>query len=453
MDDLVLRRMPHSLEAESAVLGAMLLDSRCVSDILGKKLQPDDFYLEANRNIYDTIVSMFNYAQPIDAVTVLEQMHQNGTSTEGTARYLAELVSLTPTTTNAVQYAEIVSDKSLLRAIAETSDEITGLVHTGGSAGDVLELAEQKIFALRQGQLRGGLLPVSQILQKAYQRIHEAAKRDNAISGLPTGLPDLDRAIMGLNESDLIVLASRPGMGKTSIALNIAMHVAKSADKAVAIFSLEMSGEQLGLRLFSGESYIDATRLKSGHLSQQEWTKLKDAAVAISRTNLFINDNPALTVSDMLAQCRRVKDLGLVVVDYLQLLTASGFSGAASNQNRIQIVSDISRFFKIMAKELNVPVIVLSQLSRAVESRGGDKGDKRPMLSDLRESGAIEQDADVVLALYREGYYNKECENPAAAECIVLKNRHGDTKTVHLQWVAEYTTYTSVERWHDDEEN
>ena len=444
MDELLSRQTPHSLEAEQSVLGSMLIDARCIPDVL-TVLRPGDFYLEANRDIYETILTMFNYAQAIDPVTVLDQMRSGGQASEGTPRYLVELMNITPTAVNVLEYAKIVADKAQLRAVGEASGEITELVYSGGgSADEVLEMAEKKIFGLRQDRTTGGLEPVSRVLLQAYAKINEAAKRDASIPGISTGLADLDAATMGLNNSDLIFIASRPGMGKTSIALNVALHAAKSSGKAIAIFSLEMSREQLGMRLLSGESHVDSKLLQTGRLSKDDWDKLARAAAAISRTNILIDDNPALTVSDMNAQCRRVKDLGLVVIDYLQLMTSAGFDRSAHNQNRTQIVSEISRFLKIMAKELNVPVVCLSQLNRA----SADRANKRPVLSDLRESGSIEQDADIVLGLYREGYYEPETENPNAAECIILKNRHGEVGTVDLVWVPEFTSYRSVDRRH-----
>ena len=437
MDELLGRVMPHSQEAEQAVLGAMLIDPKRVPAVL-TILKPSDFYLETNRAVYETILSMFNYAQTIDPITVLEKMRLSGEAAERASRYLVELMNITPTAVNVMEYAKIVADKALLRSVVETSGELVDLVHSGGgSARDVLEVAEKKIYSLRRDQATGGLTPVSQILQDAYAKINEAAKRDQDIPGITTGLPDLDRTIMGLNDSDLIFIASRPGMGKTSIALNLALAAAKHSEKAVAIFSLEMSREQLVTRLLSSESHVDSKKLQTGNLSQEDWKKLGKAAMGISKTNIYIDDNPSLTVSDMNAGCRRIRDLGLVIIDYLQLMTSAGFSQSAYNQNRTQVVSEISRFLKIMAKELNVPVVCLSQLNRA----SADRKDKRPVLSDLRESGSIEQDADIVLGLFREGYYDNTVENPYLVECLVLKNRHGEVGTVQLEWQPQYTSF------------
>lgn len=447
MDELLHRVMPHSLEAEQAVLGAMLIDSRCVPEVISK-LKAADFYLETNRNIYETILTMFNYSEAIDPVTVLEKMRLNGEATESTPRYLVELMNITPTTTNVMEYASVVSDRSLLRAVAETAGEITDIVHAGGGTADeVLEVAEKRIYDLRKGRTTSELEPIGPVLKRVYDKVLEAEKHGSDIPGITTGLPDLDHAIKGLNDSDLIFIASRPGMGKTSIALNITLSAAKSSGKAVAIFSLEMAREQLAMRLLSSVSHVDGEKLKTGRgITKEEWNQLIRSAADISRSKIYLNDNPTLTVSEMNAQCRQVPDLGLIVIDYLQLMSSAG-GQVGYNQNRVQVVSEISRFLKIMAKEHNVPVICLSQLSREVEKRE----DKRPRLSDLRESGSIEQDADIVMGLFREGYYDKGAENPNSAECIILKNRHGDTRTVSLLWQPQYTTYTSLDKRHDVE--
>jgi len=449
MDELTYRRMPSSLEAEQAVLGAMLIDARCVADVIGA-VRSQDFYNKVNQDIFDTIYSMFNYSMVIDPVTVLEQMKVNGVYSEETSSaYLMQLMKITPTAANVMQYAAIVRDKALLRGIAEAGSEInTMAMEDAGEASTILEAAEKKVYALRQGRSIGGLEPVSKVLVDVYAQLSEAAKSESSIPGLSTGLPDLDRFIMGLNKSDFILIASRPGMGKTSLALNMAMHVAKTSGKTVAIFSLEMSREQLCLRLLSGESFIDNKKLQTGRLTNADWQKVAAAAGIISGVDIRINDNPSLTVAEMNAQCRRIADLGLVVIDYLQLMQSADAGQRYSGENRQQVVSDISRMLKIMAKELNVPVVCLSQLSRANETRQN----KRPLLSDLRESGAIEQDADVVMGLYRDDYYDKETEHANLAECIVLKNRRGETGTVELQWLPEFTTFSSVERRYDEDD-
>ena len=440
-EELLLKQLPHSVAAEQAVLGSMLIDSRCIPEVIDK-LRPDDFYLQQNREIYETIYSMFNYSLTIDPVTVLEHMRQNGVYDENLSRgYLLQLMDTTPTAANVKEYIEILKDKALLRRVAETAGDLTAMIQQGTDTGqDILEAAEQRIYAIRQGRAARGLTPISDVLIDVYDRLSELAASDSAIPGMSTGLRDLDRAISGLNKSDLILLAARPGMGKTSMALNILLEAGKKSGKTVAFFSLEMSREQLALRLISSECFVDNKKLVTGKLTEEDWEKVAIAADSLTRSKILIDDDSSVTVADINAKCRRVDNLGLVIIDYLQLMQSAG-GKARSGDNRQQIVSDISRSLKIMAKELNVPVLCLSQLSRANESRT----DKRPMLSDLRESGAIEQDADIVLFLYRDGYYNKDSENPNLAECIVAKNRHGETRTVEMQWLPEFTTFSDIE--------
>ena len=335
-----------------------------------------------------------------------------------------------------------------MRQVAFAAGSITAMVQQGtGSAGDMLEAAEQRIYAIRRGRSAQNMVPISVVLQSVLERLGElTAAGGETMPGLTTGFSDVDRKINGLNKSDLLLLAARPGMGKTSMALNVAVNAAKASQKTVAVFSLEMSREQLVTRLLAGEGLIDNTRLVTGNLRESDWVRIAEGASTLSRLDIRIDDNPLLTVADMNAKCRRLDNLGLVVIDYLQLMTSAGGKGY-SGENRQQAVSDISRMLKIMAKELNVPVICLSQLSRANESRQ----DKRPMLSDLRESGAIEQDADVVIGLYRDGYYNKESETPNLAEAIILKNRKGQTGTVELSWLPEYTSFSSIEKRREDD--
>lgn len=448
MDELLGKRIPHSAEAEQAVIGSMLIDPRCISDVL-TVVKAADFYIQQNREIFETIYAMFSYSQTVDPVTVLDQMRVRGVLRDNSSAYLMELMQITPTAANVMKYAEIIKDRSLLRNLSAVADDIGGMITEGsGDAESVLEAAERRIYALRQDRNIGGLMPVSSVVQNAFSQISAAAENESSVPGLSTGLVDLDKTILGLNKGDLILIASRPGMGKTSIALNIALHVAKTSEKAVAVFSLEMSREQLAIRLLASEALVDSQKLLTGRIGKDEWRRIVTAASVISSTSMCIDDNPTLSVADMNAQCRRLDNLGLVVIDYLQLMQSAGSGHSWSNESRTQAVSDMSRMLKIMAKELNVPVICLSQLSRANESRQN----KRPMLSDLRESGAIEQDADIVIGLYRDGYYNKESAAPNLAEAIVLKNRHGETGTIELMWLPEYTTYSSYEKRHDDED-
>ncbi len=446
MDELFVKQMPHSTEAEQAVLGAMLMDSKCIADVI-TVLSADDFYVDINKHIYETIYSMFNYSKTVDPVMVLNSMVSMGYANEQTYDYLYHLMELTPTVANVMEYVGIIKDRSILRQIAEVGNEISAIAKDPSSeAPRVLDIAEQKIFSIRQGRSAKGLEPISRVLVEVYTHLSEAAKNGSKLPGLSSGLTDLDNAIMGLNKSDLIIIASRPGMGKTSIALNMALHVAKTSSKAVVMFSLEMSKEQLCLRLLSSESFVDFRKLQTGALSDDDWRKVANASATIGATDIHFDDNPMLSVADMNAACRRIKDLGLVVIDYLQLMQSAGSPGGHAGENRTQVVSDISRMLKIMAKDLNVPVICLAQLSRANESRTN----KRPMLSDLRESGSIEQDADIVIGLYRDDYYNQETETPNIAECIILKNRRGETRTVNLRWLPEFTSFSTLDTVHEE---
>ena len=444
LDELMRQRLPHSVEAEQAVIGAMLIDANCVPDVLGL-LRPGDFFIPQNRDIFESIYTMFSLSQTIDPVTVLGHMRTHGLFDENTSRqYLMSLMQVTPTAAHVTEYAQIVCDRSLLRQVAEASAEISALVQEGqGEAMTILDAAEQRIYAIRQGRSDQSLQTVGDILQDVFDRLDELVKNKGQLPGLPTGLSEVDNQIGGLGRSNLILIASRPGMGKTSIALNIALNAVRQSGKAAAFFSLEMSREQLVMRLLSSEAFIDSKKLLTGDLSMEEWNRLIDASRSLTKLDLRFDDNSSIGVAEMKAKCRRVDNLGLIVIDYLQLM-----QGSRRTENRVQEVAEISRNLKIMAKDLNVPVLCLSQLSRAAETRS--EKNKRPMLSDLRESGAIEQDADVVMFLYRDKYYNEDTEDQNDAECIIAKNRHGDTGTVHLQWVAQYTTFTSREWQHNE---
>ena len=446
-EDLLLRQMPHSLEGEQAVLGSMLIDPGCVKEVMDK-LKGEDFYLRQNREIFETIYTMFSYSRPIDGITVFESLQKAGVSDENTRSYLAQLMEITPTAANVMEYVAIVRDKALLRSVAQTAGEITALVQEGaGEAKDILEAAEQKIYAIRRGRSAQEMVPLREALPDVLDRLGEMSEHENHLPGLSTGLSAIDQKITGLNKSDLILLAARPGMGKTSMALNVALNVAKTTGMTVAVFSLEMSREQLATRLLSSEALVENNRLRTGVLRETDWEKIAGAATVLNGLDVRIDDNPLLSVADMNAKCRRLDNLGLVVVDYLQLMSSAG-GGGRGGENRQQVVSDMSRMLKIMAKELNVPVICLSQLSRANEKRD----DKRPMLSDLRESGAIEQDADIVMFLYRDDYYNEDSEKHNIAECIVAKNRHGETGKVELRWMPEYTQFSTLDRRYDGED-
>ena len=441
-EELLTRQQPHSLEAEQSVLGSILIDSRCIADIIGL-VQPEDFYLQQNREIFEVIYSMFNFSQVIDPVTVLNKMRENGVYHDNSRDYIKQLMEITPTAANAVRYAGIVREKAMLRNLSQVGVDITEMVQSQvGTPAEMLESAEKKIYALRKGDRQDSLEHIGTILHKVYDHLNELAQSDSAIPGLSTGLRDLDVKINGLNKGNLLLVAARPAMGKTSFALNICLNVAKKYKKTVAFFSLEMSREELAMRLLSSESFVDSQKMATGKLSEEEWVKIGMASSALSQTDIRVDDNGGITVAEMNAKCRRLDNLGLVVIDYLQLMQGSGYG--KGNENRVQVVSDISRSLKIMAKELNVPIICLSQLNRAAEGRS----DKRPMLADLRESGSIEQDADSVMMLYRDDYYNPDTEEKNVAECIVAKNRHGEIGTVKLQWLPQYTTFADREWKH-----
>ena len=441
-EELLSRQVPQSLEAEQAVLGSILIDSRCVTDVIGL-LRPEDFYLEQNREIYETIYTMFNFSQTIDPVTVLDKMKELGYYHDNSRKYIMELMEITPTAANVVRYANIVREKAMLRGLDKAASEISEMVHEEvGTAGEMLESAEKKIYALRKGETGDSLEHVGTVLHRVFDTLTELSQSDSPIPGLSTGLRDLDTKINGLNKSDLLLVAARPAMGKSTFSLNIGLNVAKKYNKTVAIFNLEMSREQLVMRLMACESFVELGKLVTGKLNEDEWGKLCMASASLSQTDLRVDDNPSVTVAEINAKLRRLDNLGLVIIDYLQLMNGSGYGKAS--ENRVQVVGEISRSLKIMAKELNVPVICLSQLSRAVESRT----DKRPIMSDLRESGAIEQDADIIMFLYRDEYYNPNSEDKGVAECIVAKNRHGETGTVKLQWIPQFQAFADREWKH-----
>lgn len=445
-DELLNKQLPQSLEAEQAVLGSMLIDSRCVGDVVGI-LKPEDFYLRQNQEIYETVYRMFSYSQPIDVVTVLGKLKENGYYEESTTpAYMRQLMEITPTAANVKYYANIVRDKSLLRALCRTSAEISEMaIREEGSASAILDNAERKVFGLRRGNADDELERIGTIMVKLFGHLNELSQSDADFPGAPTGLRDLDKKINGLNRSDLIIIAARPGMGKTTLALNILANVAKATRKTVAFFSLEMSREQLASRLLSCESAVDNRKLSTGRLEPEDWEKIGLASAALAQTDIRVSDNPTISVTEMNALCRRLDNLGLIIVDYLQLMTRAD-KDARSAENRVNVVAEISRALKIMAKDLDVPVICLSQLSRASESRT----DKRPLLSDLRESGAIEQDADQVVMLYRDDYYNPNSAEKNVCECIVAKNRHGEPGTVKVQWMPQFFSFSDLDTIHGE---
>ncbi len=436
--------LPFSPEAEQSVLGAILLDSSCLDRVAQILPRPEYFYQTNNSLIYATMLEMFTVGQPVDFVTVLEKLKENESFDETNGKtYLLQLAQLVPSISNVESYAAIVRDKFDIRTLITTARDIVEEASEGAAdAATLLDSAEQRIFDIRRGKNMQGLQRIDEIIVQTFDRLDLLNSPDaDLYKGVPTGIKELDDTITGLNRSDFILLGARPGMGKTSFALNIARHAAVKANKRVAFFSLEMSKEQLASRLLSTEAMVGGTKLRTGKLSDDEWIRIIEAGDILSKTQMYFDDNPTITVPEMKAKLRRLKDVDLVVIDYLQLMNSS-----SRIDNRVQEISQITRNMKIMAKELNVPVLALSQLARDSEKRTNH----RPVLSDLRDSGSIEQDADIVLFLYREDYY-QDSETPGengdknSGECIVAKNRHGETKTVPLHWQGEFMRFTAQE--------
>lgn len=431
------RELPHSIEAEQSVLGAIISDPQVLSDVI-ELIKPEYFYNDQHKALYSIMLQMNSMSLPVDIVTVLneaEKQHIFESPAEG-RRYLAEIGNLLPSTANIESYCKIVADKYFLRSLSYVARTILEEVQSGEqNAQLLLDAAEQKIYDIRQGRDVRGLVPLSEAISEAYDRLGKISGPDKEkYVGARTGFTLLDSITSGLNKSDLIIIAARPGMGKTSFAMNIATNVARRAEKEVVTFNLEMSKEQIATRILSTEALVESNTLRNGRISGDDWVKLATSAGYLSTLPLYIDDTASMTVQKMKAKLRRTKNLGLVIIDYLQLMEST-----SKSDNRVTVISEITRQLKVMAKELNVPVILLSQLSRAVESRT----DKRPMLSDLRESGSIEQDADIVLFLYRDAYYNKESQRQNISECIVAKNRHGETGTVELIWNGQYTRFSN----------
>ncbi len=431
--------LPNNLEAEQCVLGSILIDSSVLSVVL-QKLKPESFYNENHRELFSIMIRMFSSGSKTDIITILNEALSYGifeNPSEGRS-YLASLMTNVPSVSNIESYCDIVAEKHYIRSLATIAQDIMHDISSGAyDAQTLLDATEQKIFDIRQGRDVKGLTPIKEVIYEAYDRLSKITGPDKEkYLGAKTGFSYLDTITTGLNKSDLILIAARPGMGKTSFALNIATNVARHSQKDVAVFSLEMSKEQLATRMLSTEALVDSNKLRSGRLAQNDWVRLASSADVLCRLSLYLDDTAAITVQQMKAKLRRMKNIGLVVIDYLQLMTTT-----LKTDNRVVIISEITRQLKIMAKELDVPVILLSQLSRGPESRT----DKRPMLSDLRESGSIEQDADIVMFLYRDAYYNKESENPNISECIVAKNRHGETGTVEMIWDGQFTRFANKE--------
>lgn len=440
---LIKRVMPHSIEAEQSVVGAMLMDKDAILTA-AEIVSGQDFYQTAYGVIFDSMVELFNEGKPVDLVTLQERLKEKDVPPEiASLEFVRDLVSAVPTSANVKYYAQIVADKSMLRKLIKLNDEISNTCYAGKESLEaILETTEKSMFQLLQQRNTGEYVPIRQVVLNALDKIEKASKSKGTVTGIPTGFIDLDYKLSGLQPSDLILVAARPSMGKTAFVLNIAQYVAFKKDRATAIFSLEMSKEQLVNRLFSLESQVDAQALRTGNMKDSDWEKLIEGAGIIGKSKLIIDDTPGISVSELRSKCRKYKlehGLDLIIIDYLQLMTGSVGKRSESRQ---QEISEISRSLKGLARELNVPVIALSQLSRAVESRP----DKRPMLSDLRESGAIEQDADVVMFIYRDEYYNKDSEYKKQAEIIVAKQRNGPVGTVHLAWLGEYTKFANLSR-------
>ena len=440
---LIKRVMPHSIEAEQSVVGAMLMDKDAILTA-AEIVSGQDFYQTAYGVIFDSMVELFNEGKPVDLVTLQERLKEKDVPPEiASLEFVRDLVSAVPTSANVKYYAQIVADKSMLRKLIKLNDEISNTCYAGKESLEaILETTEKSMFQLLQQRNTDEYVPIRQVVLNALDKIEKASKSKGTVTGIPTGFIDLDYKLSGLQPSDLILVAARPSMGKTAFVLNIAQYVAFKKDRATAIFSLEMSKEQLVNRLFSLESQVDAQALRTGNMKDSDWEKLIEGAGIIGKSKLIIDDTPGISVSELRSKCRKYKlehGLDLIIIDYLQLMTGSVGKRSESRQ---QEISEISRSLKGLARELNVPVIALSQLSRAVESRP----DKRPMLSDLRESGAIEQDADVVMFIYRDEYYNKDSEYKKQAEIIIAKQRNGPVGTVHLAWLGEYTKFANLSR-------
>ena len=442
-ETLIKRVMPHSVEAEQSVVGAMLMDKDAIL-AASEIICGDDFYQNAYGVIFDSMVELFNEGKPVDLITLQERLKEKEVPPEiSSLEFVRDLVAAVPTSANVRYYAQIVSDKAVMRKLIKMNDELSNICYAGNEPLEsVLEKTEKSVFQLLQNRNAGEYVPIRQVVMNALEKVEKASKSKGTVTGIPTGFIDLDYKLSGLQPSDLVLVAARPSMGKTAFVLNIAQYVAFKKDKCTAIFSLEMSKEQLVNRLFSLESQVDAQALRTGNMKDSDWEKLIEAAGIIGQSNLIIDDTPRISISELRSKCRKYKmehGLDLIIIDYLQLM--SGSVGGRS-ESRQQEISDISRSLKALARELNVPVIALSQLSRAVEQRP----DKRPMLSDLRESGAIEQDADVVMFIYRDEYYNKDSEYKKQAEIIIAKQRNGPVGTVHLAWLGEYTKFANLSR-------
>lgn len=442
-DEALLKRvLPHSIEAEQSVIGSMIMDSEAIT-IASEIIIGEDFYGKQYGVLFDSMVELNDEGKPVDLITLQDRLKEKDVPPEvSSLEFIRELIDAVPTSANIKYYAGIVAEKATLRKLIRLNEEIANTCYTAKESLEViLEDTEKRVFELVQKRNTGDFVPIRQVVMNAMDKIEKASKNKGNVTGIATGFVDLDYRTAGMQPSDLILVAARPSMGKTAFVLNIAQYVAFKLDQTVAIFSLEMSKEQLVNRLFSLESRVDSQHLRTGNLTDSEWEKLIEGAGVIGKSNLIIDDTPGISISELRSKCRKYKlehGLQMVIIDYLQLMSGSG----RGNDSRQQEISDISRSLKALARELNVPVIALSQLSRAVEQRP----DHRPMLSDLRESGAIEQDADVVMFIYRDDYYNKDTDRKGIAEIIIAKQRNGPIGTVELVWLPDYTKFANMEK-------
>lgn len=442
MDEIAIKRiLPHSVEAEQAVIGSMIMDREAIV-VASEIIMGEDFYNKQYGILFETMVELNDKGYPVDLVTLQDKLREKDVPPEvSSLEFVRDLLQMVTTSANIKYYANIVAEKSTLRKLIRLNEEIVNTCYTGKESLEyILEDTEKRVFQLVQKRNTEEFTPIRQVVMNAMDRIEAASRQKGAVTGIATGFLDLDYRTAGMQPSDLILIAARPSMGKTAFVLNIAQHVAFKLGLSVAIFSLEMSKEQLVNRLFSLQSSVDAQNLRTGQLNDEEWEKLIESAGVIGRSNLFIDDTPGISIAELRSKCRKLKlehNLSMIIIDYLQLMSGSGRS-----DSRQQEISDISRALKGVARELHVPVIALSQLSRAVEQRP----DHRPMMSDLRESGAIEQDADVVMFIYRDDYYNHESEKKGISEIIIAKQRNGPIGTVELLWLPDYTKFANLER-------
>ena len=438
---LIKRVLPHSVEAEQSVIGSMIMDRDAIMTA-SEVITSEDFYQSQYGVLFDAMLELYNEGKPVDLVTLQERLREKDVPPEfSSLEFAKDLLDAVPTSANVRHYATIVQEKSMLRKLIKVNEEIANTCYLAKErTEDILEETEKKIFDLLQYRSTGDFVPIKQVVLNALDKIEKASKNKGTVTGIPTGFIDLDYKTSGFQPSDLILIAARPSMGKTAFVLNVAQNMAFKEGKTVAIFSLEMSKEQLVNRLFSLESKVDSQALRTGNLTDEDWAKLIEGAAVVGKSNLIIDDTPGISIAELRSKCRKFKlehNLGIIIIDYLQLM-----SGGKRSESRQQEISEISRSLKAVARELNVPVVALSQLSRAVEQRP----DHRPMLSDLRESGAIEQDADVVMFLYRDDYYNKDTDKKNIAEVIIAKQRNGPIGTVELVWLPNYTKFANMKK-------